>query len=78
MSDEGRITTVQFVPYDINRYGTTFHQTEIIAYWQDGSFSLLFSYYEDEIKFRADELIGLTRAEAIALRHQKDKEYLQS
>lgn len=39
---------------------------------------LLFEYYPDEISFTPDEFIGLTPAEALALKFKKDKEYLQS
>jgi hypothetical protein len=38
----------------------------------------LFDYYPDEISFTADEFIGLTRAQAVELKFNKDKAYLQS
>lgn len=72
MPGEDRITTVQFT------YDEILRRSDVIAYWTDGSFGHLLTFYADEIHFRADELIGLTEAEARALHHKKDKEYLQS
>lgn len=51
-------------------------QVEVI--FDDGSTCSLFSYYPDEISFTAEEFIGLTRGQAIELRHKKDVAYLQS
>lgn len=44
----------------------------------DGKEERLFEYYPDEIFFLSDEFIGLTREEALELRHKKDIAYLQS
>lgn len=52
-------------------------RTEVFAHFGDGSTRSVFSYFADEISFRADELIGLTEAEARELHHQRDREYLQ-
>ena len=38
----------------------------------------LFSFYPDEISFDRKEFIGLTRDEALALRHKKDVRHLQT
>ena len=51
---------------------------EVVATFEDGSSKTLFSYYPDEISFRASEFIGLTEAEAMDLRHRKDVAYIQS
>jgi hypothetical protein len=51
---------------------------EVIATFEDGSCKSLFPFYPDEIMFQASEFIGLTEAEAHALRHSKDVAYLQS
>ena len=51
---------------------------EVIATFEDGSSKTLFSFYPDELSFRASEFIGLTEAEALSLRHRKDVAYLQS
>jgi hypothetical protein len=46
--------------------------------FEDGTSSVLFSYFPDEIQFTAAEFIGLTRAEAMALYGTKDREYLRT
>ena len=51
---------------------------EVVATFEDGSSKTLFSFYPDELSFRASEFIGLTEAEAQALRHHKNVAYLQS
>ena len=51
---------------------------EVVATFEDGSSKTLFSYYPDEISFRASEFLGLTEPEAMALRHRKDVSFLQS
>lgn len=51
---------------------------QVEAVFDNGKTCVLFSYYPDEINFTPEEFIGLTRLEAMALRHKKDVEYLQS
>jgi len=51
---------------------------EVVATFEDGSSKSLFTFYPDEIQFRASEFIGLTEQEAMTLRHRKDVAYLQS
>jgi hypothetical protein len=46
--------------------------------YEGGKEQMLFEYYPDEISFRTDEFIGLTRSEAVHLKFRKDKAYLQS
>lgn len=70
-SDDERITTVQFVDNALGK-------TDVIAYWTDGSFGHLLSYFPDEISFRADDFIGLTERQARELHFTRDKEHLQS
>lgn len=65
-----RVSNVVFV----DKHG----RTEVFAHFTDGSTNWVCSFYADEIKFRADEFIGLTEKEARALHHQRDREYLQS
>jgi hypothetical protein len=45
--------------------------------FSDGSRAELFAFYPDEIQFQADEFVGLTREEAMALRHKRDVNYLR-
>lgn len=47
--------------------------------YTDGTdYEMLFEYYPDELSFRPSEFVGLTKAEAITLKHQKDLAYLRS
>jgi hypothetical protein len=52
----------------------------VSATFDDGTTKRLFSFYPDEIEFENEgaELIGLTEAEARALRHRKDIAYLRA
>ena len=51
---------------------------EVIATFEDGTTKNLFSFYPDEVSFRASEFIGLTEEEAHSLFQQKDTAYLRS
>lgn len=51
---------------------------EVIATFENGTSKSLFSFYPDEICFRASEFIGLTEPEARSLFHRKDTAFLQS
>ena len=51
---------------------------EVIATFEDGTRKSLFSFYPDEVSFRASEFIGLTEEEAHSLFQQKDTAYLRS
>ena len=51
---------------------------EVIATFEDGSSKSLFTFYPDEVSFRASEFIGLTEAEAKSLFHSKDISFLKS
>lgn len=51
---------------------------KVTATFDDGSTEDLFSFYPDEISFSSAEFIGLTRSQALDLRHNKDVDYLQS
>ena len=46
--------------------------------WVGSPLEVLFSYYPDEITFTRHDLMGLTHEQALALRHKRDVEYLQS
>jgi hypothetical protein len=46
--------------------------------FEDNSRKELFSFYPDEIRFDEGELVGLTEAEAHALRLRKDVAYLRA
>jgi hypothetical protein len=51
---------------------------EVIATFEDGSTKSLFSFYPDEVSFRASEFTGLTEEEARSLFQQKNTAYLRS
>ena len=51
---------------------------QIRVTWDGGVKEYLFSYYPDELSFTKEEFIGLTRDQALDLRHKKDVEYLRS
>ena len=55
-----------------------FDPTKVLASFSDGSEKCIFSYFEDEINFSSDELIGLTEEEAEKFRLKKDTAYLRS
>ena len=51
---------------------------QVIATFEDGTTKPLFSFFPDEISFRASEFIGLTEPEAHSLYQKKDTSYLRS
>jgi len=51
---------------------------EVIATFEDGSTKTLFSFYPDEVMFRASEFVGLTEEEAHTLFQKKDTAYLRA
>ena len=44
----------------------------------DGTTERIFTFYPDEIQFSAEEFVGLTRAQAMWLRHDRDVAYLRA
>ena len=50
----------------------------VTATFDDGSRKELFSFSPDEIRFDEGDLVGLTEAEAHALRQKKDVAYLKT
>ena len=51
---------------------------EVIATFEDGSTKRLFSFFPDEVSFRASEFVRLTEEEAHSLFQQKDTAYLRA
>ena len=51
---------------------------EVIATFEDDSTKTLFSFYPDEVSFRASEFVGLTEEDAHSLFQKKDSAYLHS
>lgn len=48
-----------------------------VTYENEEEEEMLFDYYPDEISFTPGEFVGLTRDQALRLRHRKDVEYLR-
>ena len=46
--------------------------------YDDGTEETLFEFYPDEISFSESEVIGLTRDEAMGVRHKQDVKYIRS
>jgi hypothetical protein len=70
-----RIKSVTFQDSD-HRYGNK----EAVALMDDGSEveEIVFHWFDDELSFIPNELIGLTLEEARDLKHARDVAYLQS
>jgi len=51
---------------------------KISVTWDNGIKEFLFSYYPDEISFTKEELIGLTKEQALTLYGEKDRAYMRS
>ncbi len=65
-----RVNSVRFIPDGL--------KLKVFALLDEGTSVELFRYYPDDLTFSAEELVGLTMAEAQELYHKKDQEYLQS
>jgi len=52
--------------------------SEVTVSLEDGSQTVLFSYYPDELTFLPEEFVGLTVEEGKDLRRAKDTAYLRS
>lgn len=46
--------------------------------YDDDTTEELFTFYPDELHFTADEFVGLTREQALALRSERDRAYLRN
>tara|TARA_B100000700_G_scaffold101336_1_gene114208 strand:- start:664 stop:879 length:216 start_codon:yes stop_codon:yes gene_type:complete len=53
------------------------YSTWITAEMSDGTETRLFDYFRDEIAFSAREFIGKTKADALALKFKRDRNYLR-
>ena len=54
------------------------YQARVYADLSNGSKEVILSFYEDEVAFTTEELIGLTVAQVNALFHEKDVAYMQA
>lgn len=55
-----------------------YENTIFVKFEGDDEFQRLLSYYWDEISFTENEILGLTKDEAMKLYFDKDREYLRS
>ena len=54
-------------------------QTKVLIRSKENpAYMALFEYYDDELTFNQPDFVGLTVKQALALRHKRDVEYLQS
>lgn len=62
----------------IKKADITFHNysSEVNVTFDNGTTDHLFNYYRDEIYFHPSEFIGLTVAQAHALKFRRDRAYL--
>jgi len=51
---------------------------KVVATFDDGNAEDLFEFYPDEISFKPEEFLGLTREQAFKLHHDKDVTYLRA
>ena len=49
----------------------------VTVMYENGVEEKLFEFYPDEISFKREELIGLTKEEILKLRHNKDVSFLR-
>ena len=74
-----KIATAKVGPYPRPMpHGMFDPMPKVTVTYEDGTVEELFEFYPDEISFKSSEFAGLTRQEALDLRHKKDKRYLQS
>jgi len=67
------MNTITDVRFESNAFMETVVRGKIQFEWE-----VLFRFYDDELNFSRHELMGLTRDQALKLRHKKDVAYFQS
>lgn len=68
-----KIKSVSFQDSE-NRYGNK----EAVATLEDGTQAVAFAWFDDELTFRPEELVGLTIERARDLKQERDIRYLRS
>ena len=69
-----RFCTIGPYPKDL----WTLEMPAVKVTYENGTTEELFTFYPDELSFTPNEFIGLTRTQALELRHKKDVAYLRS
>jgi hypothetical protein len=75
MTSETTIATCKIGPYPKSFFDP---MPKVAVTYNDGKEETLFTFYPDELSFDEREFIGLTRVQAMSLRHRKDVAYLPS
>jgi hypothetical protein len=75
MTSEPTIAACKIGPYPKSFFD---HMPKVAVTYNDGKEETLFQFYPDELSFSEQEFIGLTRDQAMRLRHRKDVAYLRS
>ena len=73
---ERTITACKIGPYPKSFFDL--YMPAVNVTYSDGIGERLFMFYPDELSFSESEFIGLTREQAMSLRHRKDVAYLRS
>lgn len=76
MTSERTIAACKIGPYPKSFFDLD--MPKVAVTYNDGKEETLFQFYPDELSFSESEFIGLTRDQAMSLRHRKDVAYLQS
>ena len=77
MTSERTIAACRIGPYP-KSFADFFNMPKVAVTYTDGAQETLFTFYPDELSFSEREFIGLTRDQAMSLRHRKDVNYLRS
>ena len=72
---ESIIVACKIGPYPQSHFDP---RPKVAVTYDNGIRETLFFFYPDELSFSEREFIGLTRDQALAVRHRKDVAYLQS
>ena len=76
MPSEPTIASCKIGPYPKSFF--SLDMPKVAVTYHDGKEETLFQFYPDELSFSEQEFIGLTRDQAMRLRHRKDVAYLRS
>ena len=70
-----KITKVKIGPIPMHLFDS---MPSVNVVYEDEIQEKLFDFYPDEISFKEEDFIGLTKNQAMNLRHKKDVAYLRS
>lgn len=70
-----KIISAEITPVDMNNF---VYRSSINAVFEDGTKATVLSFYPDEVRFTAEEVVGKTEGEVRQLFLDKDRAYLLS